>query len=244
MISRQRAASINSQRVVETPAPLQPITARWRVAEPPPDGFHLSLSNQAPAGSLAIASSLLYNRGIRTDVDAHSFLNDGLDAMDPPSVLPGISQAVDVILGAVRDGEDIGILGDFDADGITATAIIVLTLRKLGVEPRYHLPHREIEGHGISMEALETFKKQGVSVIITVDTGITSFKEVEYANVLGIRVVITDHHIPLGDELPDAAAIVNRHLSEDVELTDYCGAATAFKLAMALLAESGLDPAP
>ena len=244
MISRQRAASINSQRVVETPAHLQPITARWRVAEPPPNGFHFSLSNQAPAGSLAIASSLLYNRGIRTDVDARSFLNDGLDAMDPPSVLPGISQAVDVILSAVRNGEDIGILGDFDADGITATAIIVLTLRKLGVEPRYHLPHREIEGHGISLEALETFREQGISVIITVDTGITAFKEVDYANVLGVRVVITDHHIPLGGKLPNAAAIVNRHLSEDVELTDYCGAATAFKLAMALLAESGLDPAP
>ena len=244
MISRQRAVPVNSQQSVETPAPLQPITSRWRVAQPPPDGFHLSLSNQAPAGSLAIASTLLYNRGIQSDTDAHSFLNDGLDAMDPPSVLPGISQAVDVILQAVRDGEGIGILGDFDADGITATAIIVLTLRKLGIEPRYHLPHREIEGHGISLEALETFKKQGVSVIITVDTGITSFKEVDYANVLGIRVVITDHHIPQGGELPNAAAIVNRHLSDDTRLADYCGAATAFKLAMALLAEAQIDPAP
>ncbi len=243
-MGRQRAASFNSQRVVETPASLQPISSRWRVAKPPPDGFHLSLSNQAPAGSLAIASSLLYNRGVRTDSDAQSFLNDGLDAMDPPSVLPGISQAVDVILGAVRDGEGIGILGDFDADGITATAIIVLTLRKLGVEPMHHLPHREIEGHGISLEALESFKEKGVSVVITVDTGITAFKEVDYAKMLGMRVVITDHHIPQGEELPNAAAIVNRHLSEDIELTDYCGAATAFKLAMALLAESGHDPAP
>ena len=72
-------------------------------------------------------------------------------------------------------------MGDFDADGITATAIIVLTLRRLGVEPKYHLPHREIEGHGISFEALERFHDQGVSVVITVDTGITAFKEVEYA---------------------------------------------------------------
>ena len=244
MISRQRTASINSQRVVETPASLQPITSRWRVAKPPPDGFNLSLSNQAPAGALAIASSLLYNRGIRTDTEAHSFLNNGLDEMAPPSVLPGMSQAVEVILEAVRNDEGIGILGDFDADGITATAIIVLTLRKLGVEPRYHLPHREVEGHGISLEALETFKQQGISVVITVDTGITAFKEVDYANVLGIRVVITDHHIPLGGDLPNAAAIVNRHLSKDVELTDYCGAATAFKLAIALLAEAGLDPMP
>ena len=163
--------------------------------------------------------------------------------MQPATVLPGIEQAVEVILSATQNGEGIGILGDFDADGITATAIIVWTLRKLGVEPKFHLPHREIEGHGISREALDRFKDQGVDVVVTVDTGITAFDEVEYANVLGMRVVITDHHIPTDNALPPAAAIVNRHLSSSSDITDYCGAATAFKLAMALLAEAGVDPA-
>ena len=75
------------------------------------------------------------------------------------------------------------------------------------------------------------------------DTGITAFDEVEYANVLGMKVVITDHHIPSDNTLPPAAAIVNRHLSSRSDIADYCGAATAFKLAMALLAEAGVDPA-
>ena len=156
MIARPTAASQRPHRNSETPAPLQPIDRRWRIADPPPDGFYLNLENIAPRGSLSLASSLLYNRNIRTDTDAEAFFNDGLDAMYSPHLLPGIRQAVKVILEAVRNNEAIGILGDFDADGITATAIIVLTLRKLGIEPKHHLPHREIEGHGISLEALGT----------------------------------------------------------------------------------------
>ena len=240
---RRGSAITRTRPSAGMPEPLRPITSRWRVADPPPDGFYLDLENEAPRGSLALVSTLLYNRRIRSTADARSFLHDGLDVMEPPDVLPGIDQAVDVVLTAVRNDERIGILGDFDADGITATAIIVLALRKLGNEPSYHLPHREIEGHGISLKALDDFKDQGVSVVITVDTGITAIHEVEYANMLGLRVVITDHHIPHADELPDAVAIVNRHLSDDANLADYCGAATAFKLAMALLAEAGLDPA-
>ena len=243
MTVRRGAAIARPRQAVETPTSLQPITSRWRVADPPPDGFFLDLENYAPRGLLSLASKLLYQRGIRSETAAQSFLHDGLDSMQPPTVLPGIQQAVDVILSAVRNDEGFGIIGDFDADGITATAIIVLTLRKLGVEPKYHLPHREIEGHGISQKALKDFKDQGVDVVITVDTGITAFREVKFANDLGLRVVITDHHIPHAGKLPDAAAIVNRHLSDDTEIADYCGAATAFKFAMALLAESGLEPA-
>ena len=242
MIARRTAASFRTQSDDDIPASLQPIDTRWRVCDPPPDGFYLDLENIAPSGSLSLASALLYYRNIRTERDAQSFFYDGLDMMHPPSVMPGIQQAVDVILEAVRNDEGIGILGDFDADGITASAIIVLTLRKLGIEPKYHLPHREIEGHGISFEALERFHKQGVTVVITVDTGITAFDEVEYAKTLGIRTVITDHHIPQKEELPNAAAIVNRHFSDDPRLADFCGAATAFKLAMALLAEAEMQP--
>ena len=244
MIGQLGVASAGIRQPADTPALLQPISSRWRVAKSPPDGFYLNLENIAPRGSLSLASALLYNRGIRSDQDAHRFLNDDIDAMQSAYALPGINQAVEVILDAVHEGEGIGILGDFDADGITATAIIVLTLRKLGIEPRFHLPHREVEGHGISREALDDFNEQGVTVIITVDTGISAFDEVAYANMLGIRVVITDHHIPDCDRLPNAAAIVNRHLSGDVSLADYCGAATAFKLALALLAEAGHDPVP
>ena len=244
MIARRGTAIARTQPATQTPASQQPIASRWRVADPPPDGFFLELDDLAPRGSLALVSKLLYNRGICNVSDARSFLNDGLETMQSPDVLPGMQRAVDVILSAIHKGKGIGILGDFDADGITATAIIVLTLRKLGVEPRYHLPHREIEGHGISLQSLEEFQKQGVSVVITVDTGITAFQEVDYAKMLGIEVVITDHHIPADGQLPNAAAIVNRHLAEDTGVADYCGAATAFKLAMALLAEAGLEPAP
>ena len=243
MSARRGAAVAPTHSSAETPASLQPISSRWRVADPPPDGFFLELDELAPRGSLALVSRLLYNRGIRDVSHASSFLTDGLEMMQPATVLPGIEKAVEVILTAAKNDEGIGILGDFDADGITATAIIVWTLRKLGVEPKFHLPHREIEGHGISREALDRFKDQGVDVFVTVDTGITAFDEVKYANMLGMRVVITDHHIPTDNVLPPAAAIVNRHLSASTEITDYCGAATAFKLAMALLAEAGIDPA-
>ncbi len=225
------------------PSSQQPITSRWRLTDLPPDGFHLDLGAIAGSGNLAIASALLYNRGIRNYHEANAFLYDGFDKMHPPDVLPGMQQAVDVILSAVKQEHGIAILGDFDADGITATAIIILTLRKLGLEAKYHLPHREIEGHGISVDALERFAKQHVKVVITVDTGITAFDEVDVANKLGIQVVITDHHIPAKDRLPNAAAIVNQHLSNDDGLADFCGAVTAFKLALALLAEAGMDPA-
>ena len=153
MIARRGAAIARTQPSAETPASLQPISSRWRVADPPPDGFFLELEDLAPRGSLALVSRLLYNRGIDNVSTARSFLTDGLETMQPATVLPGIEQAVEVILSATQNGEGIGILGDFDADGITATAIIVWTLRKLGVEPKFHLPHREIEGHGISREA-------------------------------------------------------------------------------------------
>ncbi len=217
---------------------------RWRVADAVPDGFYLDLQGIAPANNLSLASSLLYNRGIRDDAAARSFLFDGLEELQDPFSLPGVSNAVEVILSAVEKGYGIGIIGDFDADGITATAILILTLRKLGVEAEYHLPHREIEGHGVSSDALSRFNDVGVRVVITVDTGITAFDEVSYANRMGMQVVITDHHIPEDGRLPNAAAIVNPHLADSSIVTDYCGAATAFKLAFALLADSGSGPIP
>ena len=217
---------------------------RWRIADSPPEGFYLDLQGIAPANNLSHASALLYNRGIRDDASARSFLFDGLEELQDPFSLPGMANAVEVIRGAVEQGQSIGILGDFDADGITATAILVLTLRKLGVEAHYHLPHREIEGHGVSNDALERFNELGVRVVVTVDTGITAFDEVTYANKMGMQVVITDHHIPEGGRLPEAAAIVNQHLADSSTVTDYCGAATAFKLAFALLADSGIGPVP
>ncbi len=235
---------VQIRRDSNTDLAAQPISARWRVKPPPPDGFYLDLKSVAPRGSLALATRLLHNRGIHTDEQAQAFLHDGITALLPPDEIPGMGQAVDVILNAVANDEGIGIIGDFDADGITATAIIVLTLRQLGVEPQYHLPHRELEGHGISVEALDSLRERGVRVIITVDTGITSFDEISYATSLGMRVVVTDHHIPEDDRLPDAAAIVNRHLSDDPSITDYCGAATAFKLAAAILTATGRQPLP
>lgn len=221
------------------------LLARWRIAEPPPDGFHLNLQGLAPANNIRLASLLMYNRGIKTDEDAHAFLNNSMTDMQHPSELPDVDGAVKIIHEAIKNGNRIGIIGDFDADGITATAILVLALRRLGVDAEWYLPHRESEGHGVSKDALKQLHDKGVGAVITVDTGISDFDAVEYANSLDMKMVITDHHEPTTNgKLPSAAAIVNPHLAEDSSTMDYCGAAIAFKLATALLEECKSKPMP
>ncbi len=218
-----------------------PLRMKWRIAEPPPEGLYSQLNRAAPANNLRIASWLLHNRGLHTDAEVSAFLRDDISALQDPLKIPGMSDALNVIGDAIAHGERIGILGDFDADGITATAILMLALRRVSVAAEFQLPNREAEGHGISAKALDEFHRRGVKLVITVDVGISDFSPVDYANSLGMKVVITDHHKPERDRLPAAAAIVNHHLSSADNLSDYCGSATAFMLANALLNRYGKD---
>lgn len=188
---------------------------------------------------MALASRLLYNRGIRDDTAAATYLGSATQGLRDPYDLPGVDEAVDAVTRTIADGDRITIFGDFDADGVTGTSILVLALRKLGADVDYYLPLREGDGHGVSANSVREIAPRGTKLIITVDTGVTALDEVRLAQDLGMQTIITDHHIP-GDTLPPAVAVINHHLGEpDADLADYSGAGTAYKLATALLHRAG-----
>jgi len=151
-----------------------------------------------------------------------------------PFLLPDMHQAVARIYQALLSGENIAIYGDFDADGITATALLVQGLSMLKGTTIPYLPHRLTEGHGLKTAALEKLHQEGASLVITVDCGITGFAEVKKAHRMGLDIVITDHHTP-PDELPPALALVNPRLpSSNYPFSELAGVGVAFKLLQAL----------
>ena len=178
-------------------------------------------------------------RGIDTPQSLSAFL-------DPPHKLPydplritGMDIALKRLYAAVNNGERVGVFGDFDVDGVTGTAIISEGLTALGVPVTPYLPHRVDEGHGLSNAAIDTMAEQGVTLIVTVDTGITSFDEVDYAKSLGVDVIITDHHLPHGG-VPNAVVSLNPKLpGGDYPFFELCGAGIGFKLVQGLFAFSG-----
>ena len=153
--------------------------------------------------------------------------------------LPDMENAVERLARAVAEREKIAIFGDFDTDGITGTALLVHTLRDLGNTALPYIPDRTDEGHGLNKQAVESLAEQGVTVLITVDCGTTSFDEVAQANALGMDVIITDHHI-VESELPAAHAIVNPQRPDSLyPFLGLTGAGLAFKLGQALLQHLG-----
>ena len=197
--------------------------------------------------SIPLAQTMI-NRGIKTAGQLDSFLNPRLTMLADPFDLPGMAKAVRRIADAVQSGERIFIHGDYDADGVTATAIVMDALKKLGSEPRYHIPARAF-GYGLGSEGIKKAKESKASLIITVDCGITSFEAVSAANSIGIDVIVTDHHEPVRDTtsanpagrfvLPDAFTVVNPKLEQGTwPSADLSGAGVAFKLAQELLGNS------
>jgi single-stranded-DNA-specific exonuclease len=188
------------------------------------------LSGQVPP---AIAQ-VLVKRGVDTPQKLATLL-------DPPHRLPydplriaGMDTALKRGYAAVNAGERVGVFGDFDVDGITGTAIIAEGLSSLGVPVTPYLPHRVDEGHGLSNRAIDTLAAQGVTLIVTVDCGITAFEEVDYAKSLGVDVIITDHHLP-HNGVPDAVASLNLKIpGGNYPFLDLCGAGLAFKLVQGL----------
>ena len=179
-------------------------------------------------------AQVLVKRGIDTPQKLSSLL-------DPPHRLPydplriaGMDTALKRLYAAANAGERVGVFGDFDVDGITGTAIIAEGLSSLGVQVTPYLPHRIDEGHGLSTRAIDALSTQGVTLIVTVDCGITAFEEVDYAKSIGVDVIITDHHLP-HDGVPDAVASLNPKLpGGNYPFVDLCGAGLAFKLVQGL----------
>jgi single-stranded-DNA-specific exonuclease len=181
-----------------------------------------------------LVAQILYSRDIVALEEVEDFL-EGAFAPDNPFLLKGVEQAVALIREAIRQGHRIVVYGDYDVDGVTASAILVLTLRALGAQVEAYIPNREDEGYGLNQEAITSLAEQGFGLLITVDCGTRSPDEVRLAQALGMRVIITDHH-HLGQELPPAEAVINpRQPDCPYPFKDLAGAGVAYKLAQALL---------
>lgn len=212
---------------------------KWRLATPPPDGFHLDLGGVSPVlAHSPLINRLLYNRNIRTRAHAHAYLNPSPEGFSDPFLLPDMEIAATRLLQAIRSGERVGVFGDFDVDGLTGTAIVVRTIEELGGTAMPFIPNREEDGHGLSFGAVKAFAEAGVRLIVTVDTGSTAVDEVAAARAAGIDTIITDHHL-LDGNLPDAIAVVNPQ--SDTVAEPLTGAGVAFKLAQAIFGLAGED---
>src|SRR3989440_11961688 len=151
-------------------------------------------------GVSEITASVLVRRGYADPAEARAFLA-GEQPLHDPFALGDMAAACEAIRAAVATGKRICVHGDYDADGICATALAVLTLRELGADVSWHLPSRFDEGYGVASETLERLAGEGVGLVLTVDCGVTAVEEVAHARELGLEVVITDHH-RAGEELP------------------------------------------
>jgi single-stranded-DNA-specific exonuclease len=199
-----------------------------------------------PTGSLessdysATFLRLLQIRGIQNPAEIDDYVDPKFEKLSDPTEIPGMEAAVVRILKAIENEERIAIYGDYDVDGVTATAVLSDFFESIGVETTHYIPSRVDEGYGLNNEAIKQLKKQGISLIVTVDCGSTSMDEVIYASSIGVDIVVTDHHSLKKDEngevlLPAAIAVVNpKRLPSDSPLYELAGVAVAFYLARAL----------
>ncbi len=185
----------------------------------------------------ALVALILVSRGICDPFEVEEFLSDDQQLSDPFELID-MDKAVERINSALSKGERICVYGDYDADGVTSTAILYTYLKKLGAEVIYMVPERD-EGYGLNIAAVDKMAELGIKLIVTVDNGITAPKEVAHATSLGIDTVVTDHHLPQG-ELPNAVAVVDPHRVDcPSSFKEYAGAGVAFKLVCALEGVSG-----
>src|SRR6266496_5453220 len=178
-----------------------------------------------------ITAAVLARRGYDDVAQARSFLEGALPAHDPFE-LGDMAAACEAIRGAIAAGRRICVHGDYDADGICATALAVLILRELGADVEAHVPSRFDEGYGLQRDTITRLAEKGCGLIVTVDCGITAVEEVAHARELGLDVVVTDHHRP-GPELPECPVV--GPYRGDYPFRELCGTGVAWKLGQALL---------
>ncbi|WP_050615885.1 single-stranded-DNA-specific exonuclease RecJ [Bacillus testis] len=182
-----------------------------------------------------LVAHLLVNRGIETVEAARSFLFLDEQEFHDPFLFKDMDKAVDRIKKAIANGENILIFGDYDADGVSSTTVLMETLSALGANVDFYIPNRFSEGYGPNKGAFQLAKDQGTDLLITVDTGISALEEAAFARELGMDYIVTDHHEP-GPELPDALAVIHPKLKDGTYPCKHlAGVGVAFKLAHALL---------
>src|SRR5512138_655339 len=207
---------------------------RWVISSP--------LTPQAEEGLVRfppILKQILFNRGLANYDEARAFMRAMPSFDTNPFQLTGMEATVDRILYAIKNNEPIAVYGDYDVDGVTATALLVDALNGLGANVRSYIPNRFDEGYGLNTDALDTLKNDGVKLVITVDCGIRSPDEADHARTLGLDLVVTDHHHPDGENLPPAFAVINPKQHGDVYPEKFlAGVGIAYKIAEALVQKS------
>ena len=194
-------------------------------------------------GISQLVAQLLINRGIETEDAASAYLYPTLDQLHSPFLMFGMEKAVERIRAAMKRGEQIWIFGDYDADGTTAASLLINTFRHLDFPVRPYIPSRFEEGYGLNKKAIQKLKTHGCDLLITVDCGITSIEEVEFANSLDIDVIITDHHQPPPGALPPAIGVLTPKMPEsEYPFDGLAGVGLAFKLAHGLMGGGDLEP--
>lgn len=204
---------------------------RWLLAEPAPLNLLQHYQKMSP-----ILAQLLYNRGLQTPETAYHFLYDKEFSANP-FAMKDMEKAVHRIRTAIKNHEPIIVYGDFDADGVTSTTLMMQVLRRLKANVKAYIPHRVDEGYGLNTPALLELAAKGAKLVITVDCGIRSVQEVEDAKVAGLDIVITDHH-SVGHEVPAAYAVVNPQQHDCVGDRHLAGVGVAFMVARALLLDA------
>ncbi len=216
----------------EQPLVIRPLPKRWRTHHPIPADIEKALKNISP-----LLRQLLYNRGIQDATSAAAFLDGTVPFPTDPSLMLGMKEAVARLHEAITVGENIAIYGDYDADGVTSSALLKEFLAALDVEARMYIPDRYDEGYGLNDDAIRQLAEEGIDLIITVDCGVRATPEIQLANELGMDVIVTDHHL-VPAALPPAVAVIDpKQAGDPYPEKNLAGVGLAYKLAQAYLTQ-------
>lgn len=204
---------------------------KWQIFEPDKNKIEEIKSKYKVNQLLA---TILANRNILEEEDIRLFLNPTRNDFYNPFLITDMDIAVNRIIKAIENKENITIYGDYDVDGITSITVLKSFLNDIGVETNTYIPNRLIEGYGLNKEAINKISKKGCNLMITVDCGISAIEEIEYANSLGIETIITDHH-EAGNEIPKAIAVIdNKRKDSKYPFRELAGVGVVFKLIQAI----------
>lgn len=218
---------------------MRPLEKRWHLRSPDPP-LQGKLSREL--GLSPAVAQILINRGIRDREQGNLFLSPRLDHLPPPREMKDMDAAVERIVRALERKEKLAIYGDYDVDGVTATSLLLLFFQELGVQAEFYIPDRAREGYGLRGETITRFRERGITLVITVDCGISDREALELARANGVDVIVTDHHEP-PEQLPPACALLNpKRAGDPFPFKGLAGVGIALYLAMGVrtrLRESG-----
>ena len=189
----------------------------------------------------SLLAKILVNKNIIKEEEIKLFLNPTRNDFHNPFLMPDMEKAVDRILKAIQNNENILIYGDYDVDGITSVTVLKRFFKDRGVNVNYYIPNRLEEGYGLNEKAIKKIIDDGTNLMITVDCGITGNKEIDYGNSLGLDTIVTDHHEP-GEILPNALAVIDTKREDNIyPFRELAGVGVSFKLIQAISQKLGLE---